>query len=150
VEAADEASLPTEGLEPGDEIRVEVVASDGEAESDAAWSGVLKVGNAAPEIVSQPAGVAPGQPFRYTVQARDRERDRNLRVQLRKGPDGMSINPVLGEVTWQPRPDQAGTHVVEIAVEDSHGARTVQTFQLSVAPSETVAAVPAAPSAPAA
>ena len=144
VAGQEEASFETAGLAPGDEIRVQVVGSDGESESDAAWSGVLLVGNAAPAIVSNPAAVAPGEPFRYAVEARDPEGDRNLRYQLRKGPAGMSINPILGEVHWQPRPDQAGLHAVEIAVEDSQGARAVQVFELSVGP--PAAATPAAPS----
>ena len=139
----DAASLPTAGLAPGDRIRVQVVASDGDGESDAAWSGVLLVGNAAPEIVSTPSGVAAGEPFRYVVEARDPEGDRSLRYQLRKGPDGMTINPVLGEVRWQPRPDQAGVHPVEIAVEDSAGARAVQVFELTVGQGSTPP--PAAP-----
>ncbi len=132
VEGQEAASLETAGLTPGDEIRVQVVGSDGESESDAAWSGVLLVGNAAPEIVSSPAAVARGEPFRYAIEARDPEGDRNLRYQLRKGPAGMSINPILGEVHWQPRSDQGGVHSVEIAVEDSRGGRAVQIFDLTV------------------
>jgi len=143
LEAEQAASLETAGLVPGDEIRVQVVASDGEAESDAVWSGVLLVGNAAPEIVSTPSAVAPGEPFRYRVEARDPEGDRSLRYQLRKGPAGMSLNPILGEVHWQPRPDQVGAHPVEIAVEDSRGARVVQAFELSVG--SPAAPPPAAP-----
>ena len=144
VEGQEGASFDTAGLAPGDEIRVQVIGSDGESESDAAWSGVLLVGNAAPETVSNPAPVAPGEPFRYAVEARDPEGDRNLRYQLRKGPAGMSINPILGQVFWQPRPDQAGVHAVEIAVEDSQGARSVQVFELTVG---VQAAAPAAPPA---
>ncbi len=143
VDAPEEASFATAGLAPGDEIRVQVVASDGESESDAVWSGVLLVGNAAPEIVSTPAAVALGEPFRYSVEARDPEGDRSLRYQLRKGPEGMSMNPILGEVHWQPRPEQAGVHAVEIAVEDSRGARVVQVFELTVG--APAAAPPAAP-----
>jgi hypothetical protein len=153
LEGQEEASLPTEGLESGDQIRVEVVASDGEGESDAAWSGVLLVGNAAPEIVSRPSAVGPGEAFRYRVDARDPEGDRSLRYQLRKGPEGMTINPILGEVHWQPRADQAGAHPVEIAVEDSRGARSVQAFELTVgsppAAPTPAAAPPAAPAEPA-
>jgi hypothetical protein len=143
VETPEEASFPTVGLSPGDEIRVQVVASDGESESDAVWSGVLLVGNGAPEIVSTPSAVASGQPFRYRVEARDPEGDRSLRYQLRKGPEGMSLNPVLGELHWQPRADQTGTHQVEIAVEDSRGARVVQAFELNVG-SPPAAPAPAA------
>lgn len=143
VEDHAEATLATEGLAPGDQIRVQVVASDGEGESDAAWSGVLLVGNAAPEIRSMPSGVAAGEPFVYTVDARDPEGDRSLRYQLRKGPDGMTMNPVLGELRWKPRPEQAGVHPVEIAVEDSAGARTVQVFELTVGAAATPPAAPA-------
>jgi len=35
-------------------------------------------------------------------------------------------------VTWQAIARQAGTHAVEIVVEDSEGARTVQAFELVV------------------
>jgi hypothetical protein len=47
----------------------------------------------------------------------------------------MTINPVLGEVRWQPRGEQTGVHPAEIAVEDSHGGRSVQIFELTVGPS---------------
>jgi len=142
VEGAEEASLATGNLESDDRIRVQVVASDGEAESDAVWSAVLLVGNAAPEIVSAPSGVAPGAAFQYTVKARDPEGDRGLRFELRKGPEGMTMNPVLGELRWLPRAEQAGVHPVEIAVLDSRGATAVQVFELTVG---AVAPVPAAP-----
>jgi hypothetical protein len=144
LEDQEEASLATEGLQSDDRIRVQVVASDGEGESDAVWSAVLLVGNAAPEIVSAPAAVAPGEAFRYSVEARDPEGDRSLRYQLRKGPEGMTMNPVLGELRWQPRAEQAGVHPVEIAVEDSRGATVVQLFELTVG-----AGAPQTPAAPA-
>jgi len=140
---SDASSFPTGDLKPDDEIRVQVIASDGDAESDAVWSGVLRVGNAAPEIVSRPGAVGPGEAFDYAVVARDPEGDRNLRYALRKGPEGMSINPVLGQLRWQPRVDQAGVHPVEIAVEDSGGARTVQSFELTVGSGAPVPAAPA-------
>jgi len=143
VADTDASSLPTDELEAGDQVRVQVIASDGDADSDAVWSGVLRVGNAAPEITSRPGAVAPGEAFAYQVEARDPEGDRNLRYSLRKGPDGMSINAVLGQLRWQPRPEQAGVHPVEIAVEDSSGARTVQTFELTVGAGAPAPAAPA-------
>jgi hypothetical protein len=132
LEGEEEASLSTHGLRSDDRIRVQVVANDGESESDAVWSAVLLVGNAAPEIVSAPSGVAPGEAFTYVVKARDPEGDRSLRYELRKGPDGMTMNPVLGELRWLPQAGQAGAHPVEIAVLDSRGGTTVQTFELTV------------------
>ena len=44
----------------------------------------------------------------------------------------MKMNRIDGEVTWQATAKQAGAHAVEIVVEDSEGARTVQAFELIV------------------
>ncbi len=125
-------TLATDRLQRGDAIRLRVVASDGFDESASIPSGVVHVGNAHPEILSSPGGVSSDGSFRYAVQARDPDGDRTLRYELRKGPDGMKMNRIDGEVTWQATPRQAGTHAVEIVVEDSEGARTVQAFELVV------------------
>ena len=125
-------TLRTDRLRRGDAIRVRVVASDGTDESAPIPSGVVRVANAHPEILSSPSGVSSDGSFRYAVQARDPDGDRNLRYELRKGPEGMKMNRIDGEVTWQATAKQAGTHAVEIVVEDSEGARTVQAFELVV------------------
>jgi hypothetical protein len=127
-----EETLRTDQLRRGDEIRVRVVASDGTDESAPIASGLVRVANAHPEILSSPSGVSSDGSFRYVVQARDPDGDRNLRYELRKGPAGMRMNRIDGELTWQATPQQAGNHDVEIVVEDSEGARTVQAFELSV------------------
>jgi hypothetical protein len=125
-------TLRTDRLRRGDAIRLRVVASDGTDESAPIPSGVVRVGNAHPEILSSPEGVSSDGSFRYAVQARDPDGDRNLRYELRKGPEGMKVNRIDGRVTWQATPEQAGSHAVEIVVEDSEGARTVQAFELVV------------------
>jgi hypothetical protein len=126
-------SLSTAELQRGDRIQVHVTASDEESESDRVESAVVRVANAHPEILSQPAQAGSDGVFRYAVEARDPDGDRTLRYSLRTAPDGMQIDPVLGKVKWTPRPDQAGSHDVEIVVEDSGGARTIQAFDLDVA-----------------
>jgi hypothetical protein len=125
-------TLRTDRLQRGDAIRVRVVASDGADESTPIQSGVVHVANAYPEILSSPSGVSSDGSFRYAVKASDPDGDRNLRYELRKGPKGMRMNPIAGELTWQATTKQAGAHAVEIVVEDSEGARTVQTFELVV------------------
>jgi hypothetical protein len=125
-------TLRTDRLRRGDAIRVRVVASDGTDESAPIPSGVVHVANAHPEILSSPSGVSSDGSFRYAVRARDPDGDRNLRYELRKGPEGMKMNRIDGEVTWQATAKQAGTHAVEIVVEDSEGARMVQAFELIV------------------
>jgi hypothetical protein len=125
-------TLGTDRLQRGDAIRLRVVASDGTDESVSIPSGVVHVANAHPEILSSPSGVSSDGSFRYAVQARDPDGDRNLRYELRKGPEGMKMNHIDGEVAWQATAKQAGAHEVEIVVEDSEGARTVQAFELVV------------------
>ena len=76
-------------------------------------------------------GVSSSQ-FRYRLRARDPDADRNLRYRLASGPKGMQIDPMLGEVTWRPDPEQVGRHAVEVEVVDPHGAITAQEFYLTV------------------
>jgi hypothetical protein len=140
--AGDGARLSTEGLHKDDAIRVWVVASDGEDESDAVPSAVVSVANSEPEIVSTPSGVSSDGSFRYQMQARDPDGDRNLRFRLKSGPPGMAANPVTGEVTWHAGPGQDGKFPVELVVEDSDGAQSVQSFELTV---KTEAAAKAEP-----
>jgi hypothetical protein len=136
-------SLATSELHKGDAIRVWAVAADGEDESDAVPSGVVTVANGAPVILSSPSGMSGDGSFRYVIQARDPDGDRNLRFSLRKGPPGMQVNPVLGEVTWKAARGQDGKFPVELVVEDSDGATATQAFELTVDTEATAKAAPA-------
>jgi hypothetical protein len=124
--------LSTAHLRRGDTVRVRVIASDGSADSTPMSSPVLTVENGPPLFVSKPVGTAPDGTFRYQVRAEDPEGDTNLRYSLAKAPAGMRVSPVGGLVEWRPGPGQLGTHPVEIVVEDSDGARSSQTFELTI------------------
>lgn len=127
------SSYPLEGLKRGDRVSVRVVASDGEDESDAAESGILEIGNTAPEITSRPPRLDDSGHFTYQVEASDGDGDRMLSYKLVDSPRGMQIHPYKGTITWQPGADQAGKHRVEIAVEDRNGGRSTQSFMIPVA-----------------
>ena len=133
--------IDTAALERGDRLQVTVYASDGAHQSVPVFSSVVEVENGNPEILSTPSGFGEDGVFRYQVEARDPEGDRSLRYVLRQAPQGMTLNPVLGELVWQPAASQAGNHTVILAVEDSQGAATLQSFELDVA----IDAPPAAP-----
>ena len=137
-----EAMLDTRELVRGDQIQVFVFASDGDEESDSIESIVVRVGNAPPMISSNPDGNWSDGAFRYEIQARDPDRDGTLRYSLREGPDGMTLDPVLGVVLWTPNASQAGTHQIEVAVSDRQGATALQLFELSVKLDAPPAAVP--------
>jgi len=121
----------TAGLRQGDRIEVTVVARDRRgAQSRPLASGAIDLRAAAPEILSAPAGYDGGT-FRYSLEARDPQGGR-LRFSLRKGPEGMRVDPDRGEVFWSPAPNQTGIHPVEIVVENSGGIRAIQAFELEV------------------
>jgi hypothetical protein len=140
----DSRSFSTAGLSAGDRIRVRVVATDGSSKSVAQESVDVTVGSAHPEIVSSPPGITDDGVFRYAVEARDPDGDRNLRYRLAQGPEGMSIDEVLGQIEWRPAGNQTGVHQVSVVVRDSSRLETTQSFQVTVSASGGEA--PAAPS----
>ena len=124
--------LSTRSLRRGDTLRVSVVATDGRDESAPIESPEMTVENGAPRILSAPGGAGPDGVFRYRVQAEDPEGDRNLRFSLGRAPRGMTVSKLGGEIEWRPRADQNGDFPVEIVVEDSYGASSVQRFELTI------------------
>jgi len=128
----DEASFSLSGLHRGDEIVAAIVASDGQDESAQRLSEVVKIGNGAPRIVSEPSWERVGESFRYAVKAEDPDGDRTLRFRLREAPAGMTVDAIGGVVTWTPRSDQVGAHKVEIEVDDLNGGQTVQSVEVRI------------------
>ncbi len=128
--ASEAETLETDGLERGSTIEVEVTASDGYARTDPVRSEPVRLGNSPPKIVSEPVWSQDGGTFRYSVEARDPDGDVTLRYRLKKGPQGMRIDNISGEVVWQPRTDQAGRHDVEVEVDDLNGGVGMQTFEV--------------------
>ncbi|UCE87304.1 MAG: hypothetical protein JSU66_06155 [Deltaproteobacteria bacterium] len=137
-------TLSTEGLRRGDAIQVRVAATDGESEAPVLDGEIVMVGNAPPEIVSQPGGISADGVFRYTVEVQDPDGDRNLRFRLAAGPQAMDIDPILGEVTWKPEASDVGRHPVEIQASDEYGGVASQRFDL-VLTAEDQTQPPAAP-----
>jgi len=125
--------LETAELRRKDSIQVRVWAEDDDAESAPVYSQVVEVGNARPEIVSAPGGLDPDGVFRYAIAVRDPDGDRSFRFYLSKGPEGMRVDPITGEVTWRPSHRHAGVHPVELEVRDPRGSSVTQSFELTVA-----------------
>ena len=134
-----EDTFETDNLVTGDEIQAVAVASDGSTDSDDLASVVVRVGNRHPEIVSVPEGNWTTEGFSYEIQAHDPDNQGPLRYSIKTGPKGMRVDSVLGKVVWQPTPDQAGVHPIEIAVSDVGGATSVQIFEITVKAEESAA-----------
>lgn len=116
----------------GDKVQLAVVAGDGYDRSDEWVTKEVEVANAAPEIVSTPGAIGPDGVFRYQVEARDPDGDRAFMYRLVQGPPGMEVDTLGGRVLWQPREAHAGSHVIEVEVDDRMGGTATQQFTLDV------------------
>lgn len=140
VDGVEGDTLPVGTFARGNTVRVEVVANDGELDSEPRASDPLPVGNAIPVIASNPPPVDSNGSFHYPVVVEDD--DRMFRYRLLQSPKGMEIDPLKGIVDWTPTLDQVGKHRVELEVDDLSGGIATQLFELEVTAEET--AVPAA------
>ncbi len=132
VRGASEPSFATEDLKRGDRLQAHVRVSDGEAWSPTAESVTLDLANRPPRFAELPAVDPSSGSFRIDLAAEDPDGDHSLRFRLQKGPDGMTVDPVSGRVSWRPGRDAAGNHAVEVAVADSFGAESALRFELTV------------------
>lgn len=142
-------TLPRRSFDRGDRIELAVVASDGQMESEPFEVEPVTVANAQPTITSAPGGFDGDAVFRYRITAEDPDGDRRYRFELMKGPDGMRIDDVTGELEWSPSAEQSGTHRVELQVSDGRGGIAAQVFDLTVSVQEGQAAESGAAAAPA-
>lgn len=126
------AGLPGSAFSRGDTVRVTVVATDGQADSEPLRSEPIPVVNAPPRITSTPGSFDDQGRFVYHLAVEDPDGDSSFRYRLLEAPAGMDIDIVDGTVTWIPREDQAGHHPVKIQVTDPQGAQTVQSFVMNL------------------
>ncbi|MEL7496446.1 MAG: putative Ig domain-containing protein [Planctomycetota bacterium] len=88
--------------------------------------------NLAPEITSPPKSVAiVDQPYRFTATATDPNND-VLIWSLEQSPLGMAVDPLSGQVSWDPTIDQLGEYDVRLQVTDTYGAFSQLVYRLQV------------------
>lgn len=133
----------TDGLKSGDAIYAEVRATDGTNWTEPERSAVVTVGSGHPEITSTPPDLREDGVFRYQVLAVDPDGDKRLRYEVEKGPEGMVIDDITGELIWRPSKLEPGVHPVIVVVRDSGGLETKQSFSVTIQRQEVTA--PAAP-----
>ncbi|AFY70885.1 RHS repeat-associated core domain protein [Thalassoporum mexicanum PCC 7367] len=79
-------------------------------------------------------------PYVGTVIASDPDND-PLEYRLTEAPTGMTIEP-NGNIFWAPQPDQVGTHIVTVEVDDGRGGIVSDTYELTVASTGTIPNTP--------
>jgi hypothetical protein len=130
IAGATSATLEPGHVKRGDRLRVIVRPTDSDP-GEAFESPEILVANARPQIVSKPVFELAGDDrYEYQISATDPDGDRPLRYALVSGPDGMQVDLVSGLVEWSVPSDAEGKFPIEIAVRDSHGAESRQSYAL--------------------
>jgi hypothetical protein len=114
-----EKVFDTTRFKRGDELKLRVLAHDGDDASDPVETPVVVLENSPPEIqgIPKPEQLADGT-FLYRFEAKDPDGDRGLRWSLTEAPAGMTIDPITGEARWKPSAEQAGEQAIEVTVMD--------------------------------
>jgi len=124
-------------LKRGDKLKVEIIPV-GFVESDQ-YSAVvpeMEVMNAAPRITSRPPQKLSGDSFAYQAEAEDPDGD-DLRFSLIDEPEGMSIDPVSGLLSWIYTPEGVGALKFKIVVEDGFDGRDEQNVEMTLSSVES-------------
>ncbi|HTQ47689.1 MAG TPA: hypothetical protein VMI75_33260 [Polyangiaceae bacterium] len=135
LEGASGPSVPVASVTQGDQLTVEVTASDSAGTSTPVRSQPLLVANLPPRFTSSPANPeGDGRMFTYDAVAVDPDGD-PITFTLESGPDGMSVDP-QGHVLWlmPTGADRHGDFPVRLRASDGHGGDAVQEFTLHLVP----------------
>ncbi len=124
--------LDTAPFAAGDVVELRAFL-DGDTESRRAIHAepIVLEHSAPPEITSKPSSGIDGGLFRYAVAAMSPVPGAELRFELLKGPEGMSVDATTGVVQWRPEASQRGRFEVEVAVKDRWGSGVAQGFSIS-------------------
>ena len=119
----------------GDEITLEVIPYDDNAQGTWKSEGSFIIPNSPPKIISQPSGVVDDGNFSYKVEAEDLDGD-TLTYSLKDAPSDMTISESTGEINWKFNKDNAGEYKVGIIVADNNGGESYQELNINVEANE--------------
>jgi hypothetical protein len=123
------AVLRGDRFKRGDRVSLSVTPSDGEGTGAPMMTSPILVQNAPPRFVSTPPSSFQSDVYRYEAQAEDPDNDL-LTYSLLAAPPGMSINAQSGTIILEITREHAGSHQIEIAVQDPFGARATQSYSI--------------------
>lgn len=138
VKENSEDIIDTMGFARKDTIVVEVFAHDQEGDALPSKSAPATVGNASPQILSNPSPLSSQNLYDYHVEAKDSDGDQ-LSYSLEIAPPGMTIDKTSGQISWNVSPGSIGTHRVKVTVDDGQGGIAWQEFEISIPPTPPAA-----------
>ncbi len=115
----------------GDSVTLTVIPYDNEAAGEPFVSKALIIPNAPPQFVSTPPREFSNKTYTYQAKAEDPDGD-PVTYTLGSAPQGMTIDPHSGLITWTIGGDQGGNHEVEVVATDPGGMKAYQRYTLSI------------------
>jgi hypothetical protein len=127
------STLSHENFARGDALAVVVTPFDGRSQGQPFRTKYLVVANSPPKIVSQPPdSITDRKLYRYQVKAEDPDGD-SVSFSLAQGaPEGMSVDPSTGLITWPITDQSVGTYDITISADDGHQGVASQHYTLSL------------------
>jgi hypothetical protein len=119
-------------IKRGDRISVKITPYDGETYGS---SIILKreIRNLPPMIATENKSVFDGKTYTYQINAVDPDDDQ-LTYSLKDGPEGMTINPANGLITWEVPHGDTENHNIKVLVSDNQGGELLVPFTLKISP----------------
>lgn len=126
----DPAVLNGELIKRGYRVSVKITPSDGETKGRAI---ILenRVANSAPVVSDELETEFNGSVYSAKIKAFDPDGDR-ITYYLKLAPEGMTIDPETGVITWLVTPDDEGEHDVIVSVKDGHGGEIILPFTTTI------------------
>lgn len=126
--AGERPYLNTE-LKSGDKVAVDVTPYDNN-DSGKTVRRTKRILNSLP-VFSESKPVFDGNTYTYQVKATDPDND-VLTFKLEKNPEGMTIDPSSGLITWNVTPKDKGYHDIQVRVTDSNGGALIIPFTTKI------------------
>ena len=117
-------------IKRGYRVSVKITPSDGETKGRAIILETL-VANSAPVVSNELETEFNGSVYSARITAFDPDGDR-LTYTLKQAPEGMTIDPETGAITWLVTPDDEGEHNITVSVKDGHGGEIILPFTTTI------------------
>jgi hypothetical protein len=127
----DSEVLQGDKIKKGDRVLVVIVPQDNYGTGKPFKTQVISIPNASPWFISIPPTDFKGNMYSYAAEARDPDGDA-ITYSLVTFPEGMKIDSKTGMVTWPISETSAGSHEIEVAAQDSEGAKASQKYLLNI------------------
>ncbi len=112
-------------LKRGDIITAEVTPFDGEDYGQTIRLKTTVVNS--PPVFSAKKPYIDGNIYKYQITATDPDGDK-LTYKLKEGPEGMSIDPATGMITWNVAPEDEGVYDIKVSISDNNGGEIIVPF----------------------